>query len=175
MVEVLIIMTDTTFQDDGEESDLKWTHEISSFGFPLMGEKSCDQLLMKEEWNLPPYLRCSKVEISLLMTLFLVRWSKEMIVWTLSSLVDWAWSWLWALGWLRLFAPMQLLVVAVPSLVEVAIVEAWMFLLKAIEVGSKMMKISFFEGEWDERQRCPTGRARICGRLNSSVRNKSNR
>ena len=46
---------------------------------------------------------------------------------------------------------MQLLVVAVPSLVEVAIVEAWMFLLEAIEIGSKMMKISFFEGEWDKR------------------------
>ena len=46
---------------------------------------------------------------------------------------------------------MQLLVVAVPSLVEAAIVEAWMFLLEAIEVGSKMMLISFFEGEWDER------------------------
>ena len=27
------------------------------------------------------------------------------------------------------------------------IVEAWMFLLESIEVGSKMMKISFFEGE----------------------------
>ena len=46
---------------------------------------------------------------------------------------------------------MQLLAVAVPSLVEVAIVEAWMFLLEAIEIGSKMMTISFFEGEWDER------------------------
>ena len=42
---------------------------------------------------------------------------------------------------------MQLLVVAVPSLTEVAIVEAWMFLLEAIEVGSKMMEISFFKGE----------------------------
>ena len=52
---------------------------------------------------------------------------------------------------------MQLLVVAVPSLVEIAIVEAWMFLLEAIEVGSKMMKIFYFEGEWDERQKCPTG------------------
>ena len=41
---------------------------------------------------------------------------------------------------------MPLLVVAVPSLIEVAIVEAWMFLLKAIEVGSKMVLISFFEG-----------------------------
>ena len=58
---------------------------------------------------------------------------------------------------------MQLLVVAVPSLIEVAIVEAWMFLLEAIEVGSKMMKISFFEREWDKRQRGPTGRAKICG------------
>ena len=46
---------------------------------------------------------------------------------------------------------MQLLVVAVPNLIEVAIVETWMFLLEAIEVGSKMMKISFFKGEWDER------------------------
>ena len=69
---------------------------------------------------------------------------------------------------------MQLLVVAVPSLIEVAIVEAWMFLLEAIEVGSKMMLISFFEGEWDERQRCPTRRARICGRLNFLVQNESN-
>ena len=67
---------------------------------------------------------------------------------------------------------MQLLVVAVPSLIEVAIVEAWMFLLEAIEVGSKMMLISFFEGEWDERQRCPIGRARICKRLNLSFGNK---
>ena len=175
MVEVLVIMTNTTSQNGGEESELKRAREISIFGFHLMGEKSCEQLLVKEEGDLPPYLKCSKVEMSLLMTLFLVRWSKEMIVWTLASLVDWAWSWLFALGCLRLFAPMQLLVVAMPSLVEVAIVEAWMFLLKAIEVGSKMMKISFFEGEWDERQRCPTGRARICGRLNSSVRNKSNK
>ena len=70
---------------------------------------------------------------------------------------------------------MQLLVVAIPSLVEIAIVEAWMFLLEAIEVGSKMMKIFYFEGEWDERQRCPTRRARICGRLNFSVQNKSNK
>ena len=46
---------------------------------------------------------------------------------------------------------MQLLVVAVPSLAEVAIVEAWMFLLEAIEIGNKMMKISFFEREWDGR------------------------
>ncbi|XP_050253758.1 uncharacterized protein LOC126699825 [Quercus robur] len=38
-----------------------------------MGEKSCDQLLMKEKGDLPPYLRCSKVEMSLLMTLFLSR------------------------------------------------------------------------------------------------------
>ena len=68
---------------------------------------------------------------------------------------------------------MQLLVVAVPSLVEAAIVEAWMVLLEAIEVGSKtMMLISFFEGEWDGRQRSPTGRARICKRLNLSVGNK---
>ena len=37
------------------------------------------------------------------------------------------------------------------TLIEVAIVEAWMFLLEAIDVGSKMMKISFVEGEWDER------------------------
>ena len=140
-----------------------------------MGEKSWDQLLVKEEGDLPPYLRCSKEEMSLLMTLFLMRGSKEMIVWTSVSLVDWAWSWLQALGWLQLIAPMQLLVVVVPSLIEVAIVEAWMFLLKAIEVGSLMMKISFFEEEWDERQRCPTGRARICGRINSSVRNKSNK
>ena len=80
MVEVLVIMTDTTSQDDGEESDLKWAREISSFGFPLMEEKSCDQLLMKEEGDLPPCLRSSKVEISLLMTLFLARRSKEMIV-----------------------------------------------------------------------------------------------
>ena len=84
-----------------------------------------------------------------------------MIVWILASLVDWAWSWLFALGWLQLIAPMQLLVVAVPSLIEVAIVEAWMFLLETIEVGSKMMKISFFEGEWDERQKCPIKHARI--------------
>ena len=61
MVEVLVIMTDTTSQDDGEESDLKSTREILSFGFLLMGEKSCDQLLVKEEGNLPLYLRCSKV------------------------------------------------------------------------------------------------------------------
>ena len=70
---------------------------------------------------------------------------------------------------------MQLLVVAVPSLIEVAVIEAWMFLLVAIEVGSKMMKISFFEEEWDERKKCPTGRAIICGRLNFSVQNKSNK
>ena len=61
---------------------------------------------------------------------------------------------------------MQLLVEAVPSLIEVAIVQAWMFLLKAIEVGNKMMKISFFEGEWDERQRGPAECAKICGWLN---------
>ena len=174
-------MTDTTSQDDGEESDLKWACEISSFGFPLLGEKSCDQLLVKEKGDLPPYLKCSKVEMSLLMTLFLVRGFKEMIVWTLTSLVDWAWSWLWALGWLwslswlQLIAPMQLLVVTVPSLIEVAIIEAWMFLLEAIWASNKMMKISFFEGEWDERQRGPTGCARICGQLNFSVRNKSNK
>ena len=136
-----------------------------------MGEKSCHQILVKEEGDLLPYLRCSKVEMSL----FLARGSKEMIVWILASLVDWAWSWLFALSWLRLFAPMQLLVVAVPSLVEVAIVEAWMFLLKAIGVGSKMMNISLFKGEWDERQRCPTGRARICRQLNYSVWNRSNK
>ena len=70
---------------------------------------------------------------------------------------------------------MQLLVVAIPSLVEIAIVKAWMFLLEAIEVGSKMMKIFYFEGEWDEMQRCPTRRARICGRLNFAVQNKSNK
>ena len=81
-------MIDTTSQDDGEESDLKRAREISIFGFHLMGEKSCEQLLVKEEGDLPPYLKCSKVEMSLLMTLFLVRWSKEMIVWTLASLVD---------------------------------------------------------------------------------------
>ena len=80
MVEVLVIMTNTTSQDDEEESDLKEAHEISYFRFPLMGEKSCDQLLVKEEGDLPLYLRCSKVEMSLLMTLFLVRGSKEMIV-----------------------------------------------------------------------------------------------
>ena len=80
MVEVLVIMTDTTSQDDGEESELKWAREISSFGFPLVGEKLCNQLLLKEEGDLPPYLRCSKVEKSLLMTLFLVRGFKEMIV-----------------------------------------------------------------------------------------------
>ena len=34
---------------------------------------------------------------------------------------------------------MQFLVVAIPSLIEVVIVETWMFLLEAIEVGSKMM------------------------------------
>ena len=79
MVEVLVIITDTTSQDDGEESELKWVHEISSFGFPSMGEKLCNQLIVKEEGDLPLYLRCSKVEKSLLMTLFLVRWSKEMI------------------------------------------------------------------------------------------------
>ena len=45
---------------------------------------------------------------------------------------------------------MQLLVVAVLSLIDVAIVEAWVFLLDAIEVGSKMMKVSFFEGEGNE-------------------------
>ena len=145
MVEVLVIMTETTSQDDGEESELKWAHEISSFGFPSVGQKSCDQLLMKEEGDLPLYLRCSKVEMSLLMTLLLVRGFKEMIVWTLASLVDWYWSWLFALGWLQLIAPMQLLVVAVLSLIEAAIVETWMFLLEAIGVGSKMMKISFFE------------------------------
>ena len=61
MEEVLVIMTDTTSQDDGEESDLKSTREILSFGFLLMGEKSCDQLLVKEEGDLPLYLRCSKV------------------------------------------------------------------------------------------------------------------
>ena len=113
IVEVLVIMTDTTSQDDEEESDLKWSHEISSFEFPFMGEKLCDQLLVKEEEDLPPCLRCSKVEMPLLMTLFLVRGFKEMIVWTLASLVDRAWSWLFALGWLWLIAPMQLLVVAV--------------------------------------------------------------
>ena len=89
------------------------------------------------------------MEISLLMTLFLVRGSKEMSVWNLASLVDWDWSWLFALGWLQLITPMQLLVVAVPSLVEVAIVKVWMFLLEDIEIGSKMMMISFFKGEWD--------------------------
>ena len=80
MVEVLVIMIETTSQDDGEGSELKWAREISSFRFPSMGEKSCDQLLVKEEGDLPPYLRCSKVEMSLLMNLFLVRGSKEMIV-----------------------------------------------------------------------------------------------
>ena len=85
-----------------------------------------------------------------------------MIVWTLASLVDWDWSWLWALGWLQLIASMQLLVVAIPSLIELAIVEAWMFWLEAIEAGSKTMKIYFFEGEGDKRQRGPIGRARIC-------------
>ena len=80
IVEVLVIMTDTTSQDDGEESELKWARKISSFGFPSMGEKSCDQLLVKKEGHLPLYLRCSKVEMSLLMNLFLVRGSKEMIV-----------------------------------------------------------------------------------------------
>ena len=45
-----------------------------------MGEKSCDELLVKEEEDLAPYLRCSKVEMSLLMTLSLVKGSKEMIV-----------------------------------------------------------------------------------------------
>ena len=50
------------------------------------------------------------------------------------------------------------------------------FLLEAIEANSEMMSNFFsFEGERDERQRCPTGRARICRRLNSSVRNKSNK
>ena len=78
-------MTDTTSQDDGEESDLKSAREISSFGFLLKGEKSCDQLFVKEKGDLPPYLRCSKVAMSLLMTLFLVKGSKEMIVWTLAS------------------------------------------------------------------------------------------
>ena len=38
---------------------------------------------------------------------------------------------------------MQLSVVAIPSLIEGVIIEGWMFLLEAIEVGSKMMKISF--------------------------------
>ena len=61
---------------------------------------------------------------------------------------------------------MQLLMEAITSLTEVANVEGRMFLLKAIEVGSKMIKISFFEGEWDERQKCLTGRAKICRRLN---------
>ena len=42
---------------------------------------------------------------------------------------------------------MQLLVVVVPHLIEVAIIEGWMFLLEAIEVGSKMTEISLFEGE----------------------------
>ena len=38
--------------------------------------------------------------------------------------------------------------VAVPSLIEVAIIEAWMFLLEAIEIDSKMMKfISLKENE----------------------------
>ena len=115
------------------------------------------------------FLRCSKMEMSLLMALFLVRGSMEMIFWTLASLVDWDWNWLWVLGWLQLIAPMQLLVVTVPSLIEVAIIEAWMFLLEAIWASNKMMKISFFEGEWDERQRGPTGHARICGQLNFSV------
>ena len=50
-----------------------------------------------------------------------------------------------------------------------------MFLLEAIEVGSKMMKVSFFEGEQDERQRCSTRHARIYGRLNFSIRNESNK
>ena len=77
-------MTDTTSQDDGEESDLKSAREISSFEFPLMGEKSCHQLLVKEEGDLLLYLRCSKVEMSL----FLARGSKEMIVCILASLVD---------------------------------------------------------------------------------------
>ena len=88
MVEVLVIMNNTTSQDNGEGSELKRAREISSFEFPSVGEKSCDQLLMKEEGDLPLYLRCSKVELSLLMTLFLVKGSKEMIVWTLASLVD---------------------------------------------------------------------------------------
>ena len=70
------------------QGDLKLACEISSFGFPLMGEKSCNQFLVKGERDLPSYLKWSKVEMSLLMTLFLVRWSKEMIVWTLASLVD---------------------------------------------------------------------------------------
>ena len=53
-----------------------------------MGEKSCNQLLLEEEGDLPPYLRSSKVGMSMLMTLFLARGSKEMIVWwTLASLV----------------------------------------------------------------------------------------
>ena len=63
MVEVLVIITDTTSKDDGEESDLQWARKISSFEFPLMGEKSCDKFLVKEEGDLPPYLRYSKVEI----------------------------------------------------------------------------------------------------------------
>ena len=41
------------------------------------------------------------------------------------------------------------------------------FLLEAIEASSKMMLNFFsFEGEGDERQRGPTGCARICRRLN---------
>ena len=67
---------------------------------------------------------------------------------------------------------MQLLALAILSLVEVVIVEVWMFSLEAIEVGSKMMKIFFFEEEGDERQRGPIGRARICKRLNFLVQNK---
>jgi len=39
--------------------------------------------------------------------------------------------------------------------------------LEAIEAGSKVMSNFFpFEGERDERQKGPTGRAKICRQLN---------
>ena len=62
------------------------------------------------------------------------------------------------------------------SSLEASTTDFQTFLLEAIEAGSEMMLNFFsFEGERDERQRYPTGRVRICGRLNSSVRNKSNK
>jgi len=44
--------------------------------------------LWRKKGICPPTLSCSKVEMSLLITLFLSIGSKEIIVWTLASLVD---------------------------------------------------------------------------------------
>ena len=53
------------------------------------------------------------------------------------------------------------------SVLESSTTDFRTFLLEATEASSKMMSNFFsFEGERDERQRCPTGRARICKRLN---------